>query len=73
MNFPMEYPFFRFIYWLLNTSGMGGLAVTLLIGGLVTAFALVLLWVVRGAQADEPEQYSYPTSSLLEHDYLYPP
>ena len=68
MNFPMEDPIFRFIYWLLNTAGIGGISVLLLIGGLVSTFALVLRWVTRGAQADEPEQYAFPTPTLVKHE-----
>ena len=67
MNFPMEYPVFRFLYWLINTAGIGGIAVTLLIGGLVTTYLLVLRWIVLGAHAAEDEQYTFPTSSLIGH------
>lgn len=68
MNFPMEYPVFRFLYWLINTAGIGGLSIMLLVGGLLTTGLLVLRWVVRGAHADEPEQYTFPTPSLLDHE-----
>jgi hypothetical protein len=67
MNFPLENPFFRFLYWLINTPTIGGVFAILIIGMLVTTFAVVLYWVVSGAKADEVESYSYPTSSLIEH------
>lgn len=67
MNFPMENPLLRFLYWLINTPTVGGAIVILIIVGLVTAFSLTLLWVTRGAAADESESYTYPTSSLLDH------
>ena len=69
MNFPMEDPIFRFLYWLLNTAGIGGISVLLLIGTLISTFALVLRWVTRGAQADEPEQYAFPTPTLVKHEH----
>src|SRR3990172_3049555 len=67
MNFPMEYPVFRFLYWLLNPPGIGGIAIMLLIGGLVTTYLLMLRWVVKGARAEESDQYAFPTSSLIGH------
>ena len=70
MNFPMELPVFRFIYWLLNTPGIGGLVVVLFIGGLVTTYLMVLRWVVMGARADESDQYPYPTSTLIGHGHV---
>lgn len=65
MNFPLEVPILRAIYWMLNTPGVGGVFAVLLIGGLVSAFSLALSWIVRGARQDE-DVYAYPTSTLLE-------
>jgi hypothetical protein len=67
MNFPDE-PTFRFLYWLINTAGLGSLVVTLAGGGLVTAVALTLNWIRRGAYADEVEVYAHPTPSLIHHE-----
>ncbi len=67
MNFPMDIPLFRFFYWLINTAGLGGLAVLLICGGLVTVFLFTLRWIASGSEADE-EVYAFPTSALLEHD-----
>lgn len=68
MNFPMEYPLFQFLYWLINTPGNGGITVLLVGGGSLTAYFLALRWISRGAEADEAEVYTFPTPSLLEHD-----
>ena len=67
MNFPLEYPFFRFLFWFINTAGIGGLFILLLSGGLATAFLLTVRWVVMGSRKDEPAQFVYPTPTLLGH------
>ncbi len=67
MNFPLDNPVFQFFYWLVNTPGLGGLAVGFIVIISVGAAGSALLWVVRGAQADEVETYAYPTSALHEH------
>ena len=67
MNFPMENPLFQFLYWLINTAGVGGIIVLLIGGGALTAYLLTLRWIVRGAGADEVEVYTFPTSTLLKH------
>ena len=64
MNFPMEYPIFQFFYWLVNTTGLGGIIVALVGGGSVLAYALPLRWIRNGAQADERDTYAYPTPTL---------
>lgn len=66
MNFPNS-PLFDFLYWLINTAGNGGVAVGIIAGLSIISYGLTLRWIVRGAQADEKETYSYPTSSLLGH------
>lgn len=69
MNFPMEYPIFRFLYWLINTPGLGGLlALALGVGSTLSAL-VTLRWIRRGAEVNEPETYTYPTPTLLGHDH----
>lgn len=67
MNFPMEYPFFRFLYWLVNTAGVGGIIAALAGGGAVLAYGLVLQWIRQGAEVEERETYTYPTPALHDH------
>jgi hypothetical protein len=33
----------------------------------LSAFAGALRWIARGAQADEPVTYAYPTPTLHDH------
>lgn len=69
MNFPMEYPLFRFLYWLINTAGIGGL-IAILLGLASTLSALLTLrWIKEGARAQERETYAYPTPTLLGHEH----
>lgn len=67
MNFPMDNPFFQFLFWLLNTPGIGGIAVGLLVLTSIAVYAGSIFWIARGAQADEADSYAYPTSTLLDH------
>ncbi len=67
MNFPLENPLFRFLYWLINTAGAGGVAVMIVGGGSLLAYFLTLRWIAHGAQADEEEEYPFPTPALLGH------
>ncbi len=64
MNFPMQYPVFQFFYWLVNTAGLGGIAVAFVGGGSVLAYFFTLRWIRGGADADERETYTYPTPTL---------
>lgn len=66
MNFP-DSPLFHALYWLINTSGNGGVGVGLIGLISVVSYGLTLRWIVRGAKEDEKETYNYPTSSLLGH------
>ncbi|MBI3958891.1 MAG: hypothetical protein HY328_08780 [Chloroflexi bacterium] len=67
MNFPMDNPFFQFLFWLLNTPGIGGIAVGLIGLISVSIYASSLYWIARGARADEVDTYAYPTPTLLDH------
>ncbi len=67
MNFP-ENPLFEFLYWLINTPPVGGIAVILVGAGCILAYGLILHWIVRGREADEHETYAYPTPTL-HHDH----
>ena len=67
MNFPLDNPLVRFLYWLVDTPGLGGLAVGLIVMICLSAFAGALRWIARGAQADEPTSYAYPTPALYDH------
>jgi hypothetical protein len=66
MNFP-DNPIFGFLYWLVNTPGLGGLIVGLIVVISVSAVGGALSWIARGAQADEMETYAYPTPALHNH------
>jgi hypothetical protein len=68
MNFPMDYPIFKFFYWLLNTPGVGGIFVGTLASVILLTFGRTLLWISGGAKAEESETYTYPTSAMLEHE-----
>ena len=65
MNFPMQYPFFQFLYALLDTPGLGGILAVMMGGGSILAYALTLRWIAQGGGAAETETYAYPTPSLL--------
>lgn len=67
MNFPLDNPIFQFFYWLMNTPGIGGVVVILIVATSVLIYAGALLWIRRGGQADEPETYAYPTPTLHHH------
>ena len=67
MNFPMDNPIFQFFYWLMNTPGVGGVVVILIVASSILIYAGALFWIARGGQADEPETYTYPTSTLHQH------
>ncbi|NOZ72272.1 MAG: hypothetical protein GXP38_10220 [Chloroflexi bacterium] len=67
MNFPLDNPFYQFIYQLLNTAGIGGLIVAAEAFFIIIAVALSLRSIVLGARADELETYAYPTPALHQH------
>lgn len=66
MNFP-DNPIFQFFYWLVNTPGLGGLGVGLIVIVSVSAAGSALYWITKGAEADEVETYAYPTPALHDH------
>lgn len=69
MNFPLEYPLFRFLYWLINTPGLGGFVAILLGLGSTVSALLALRWIRQGAEVAEAETYTYPTPTLLGHKH----
>lgn len=66
MNFP-DNPIFQSFYWLVNTPGLGGLSVGLIVIVSVSAAGSALYWITKGAEADEVETYAYPTPALHDH------
>jgi hypothetical protein len=70
MNFPMELPLFQILYAIVNSAGLGGIAVALVAGGSLTAYALTLRWINQAGKTPEKETYAYPTPALhhSEHD-----
>ncbi len=67
MSFP-ENALLEFLYNLINTPGVGGIAVSILGMSIFLIVGLTLRWIKKGADVNEIEEYTYPTSSLLEHD-----
>lgn len=63
MNFPLEQPLFRFLYWLINTPGIGAAVVGLLVGGAVLTFSLTLRWILSARQVEQ-EALPYPLDPL---------
>ena len=66
MNFP-DSPIFELFYWIVNTPGVGGLLVGLIVIISVSAAGSALRWIAQGAHADEVETYAYPTPALHDH------
>jgi hypothetical protein len=67
MNFP-ESSLFDWLYVLINTPGVGSLIAVMMAVTILIAVALTLRWIARGAEADEPEEYAYPTPALHHRD-----
>ncbi len=63
MNFPDNF-IFQFLYWLVNTPGLGGIGIGLIAITSVSAAGGALWWITKGAQVDERETYAYPTPAL---------
>ncbi len=68
MNVAPDLPVLRFIFWLVNTPGVGGAGVAALILAALGSFVAALRWIARGSQADNTPVYAYPTPTLLEHE-----
>jgi hypothetical protein len=68
MNFPMDNVILRFLYWFVNTPGLGGLGVVFIVVACLGSFAAALRWIILGAQADESTTYAYPTSAFHDHN-----
>jgi hypothetical protein len=64
MEIPYEYPIFQFLYALVNTPGLGGIAVFLIASGSISMYAAALRWIHQGGKEDEKDVYSYPTPAL---------
>jgi hypothetical protein len=70
MHIPMENPLLQFLYFLVDTPGLGGIAVAMVGSVSITAYFFVLRWIRNGAKAEEAETYTYPTPTLThsKHD-----
>lgn len=71
MEIPIDNPVLQFLYWLLHTPGLGGIAVILVGGGSILAYSLTLFWIRSGREANDLDTYSYPTPTLIhphEHE-----
>ncbi len=66
MNFP-DTQFFQFLYWLINTPGVGGVVVGLLSLGIFIVIGLTLRWITHVGDIDDNETYAYPTPALHRH------
>lgn len=67
MRFP-ENAFLDFIYWFINTPGLGGIIVGLLGLSIFAMATFTLRWIIKGGDVEEEDEYVYPTSSLIGHD-----
>lgn len=67
MNFPMEYPIFQFLYWLVNTHGVGSFFAALAGGGSLLYYFLTLRRI-RAAKDERGAIYAFPTSALHQHE-----
>ena len=67
MNFP-ESLLCDWIYNIINTHCVGILIAVMMAVTILIAVALTLRWIARGAEADEPEEYAYPTPALHHRD-----
>lgn len=52
MNFPMGSPIIQFLYWLLNTAGVGAAIVILLILSVMVIFFFSLRWIAIAKKAE---------------------
>lgn len=66
-NFP-DSPLFEFVYWLINTPGLGGIMASMVGGGILLVVGATLRWISKGGQAPETEEFAYPTPALHSHE-----
>ena len=64
MSFPTDNGIFALLYWLVNTPGIGGLAVIAVVVTSLACFSAALHWIHEGGKADETTVYAYPTPAL---------
>lgn len=64
MNLAPDTPILRFIYWLVNSPGLGGMAVSAIVLTCLASFAAALRWIVAGGRVADPVTYAYPTPAL---------
>ncbi len=60
MGFPIQYPIFQFLYWLVNTTSVGGVFVGILVTGMLLAYIRTLGWIRGRERSGEPEGLPYP-------------
>ncbi|NCF65060.1 MAG: hypothetical protein JSV68_14775 [Anaerolineaceae bacterium] len=65
MSIPVDNPVIQFLFWLLHTPGIGGVAVILVGLGSVLVYTLTLVWIRAGRQVGDADTYAYPTPSLI--------
>jgi hypothetical protein len=68
MSFPTQYPIFQFLYWLVNTTGIGGIFVITLAGGMLVAYVRTVIWINRGKQASDRDSFAYPAAAQQNQD-----
>jgi len=66
MSFPTQYPIFQFFYWLVNTTGLGGIFVTIIAGGMLAAYVRTLRWIGGGKKTGDQDSFAYPSAAM--HD-----
>ncbi len=67
MSFPNQYPIFQFFYWLVNTTGLGGIFVALLAGGMLVVYARTLGWIGSARKSSEKANFAYPSAALHQN------
>jgi hypothetical protein len=65
MNVPIDNPIIQFLFWLLHTPGVGGIAVIVVGLGSVLIYTFTLLWIRAGEAVGDADMYSYPTPTLI--------
>jgi len=64
MDIPFDNPILKYIYWLLNTPGVGGIVVGFIGASLVLSYGFMVKWISDGDKSPEDETYTYPTPAL---------